>query len=62
MVLLSTPHRDIARKRAREAAERQDGIEVLEVSVTTTTRRVYRPPAPKPDHLGVPAMGQAVTA
>jgi hypothetical protein len=62
MVLLSTPHRDIARKRARELAARHDDIEVREVTVTTSTRRIYRPPTPKPDPLTVPAMGQAVPA
>jgi hypothetical protein len=46
-LLLATPCRDIAKARAKEASQSQDGVEVFEVTVTTTRRRAYKPAPPK---------------
>lgn len=46
-LLLATRCRDLAKSRARQLAERHDGVEVREVTTTVTSRRVYRPAAPK---------------
>lgn len=45
-LLLTTPLRDIAKKRAAEYAARHDGVEVHEITVTTTRRRVFRADKP----------------
>lgn len=62
VVLLSTSDGALARKRAKAFAEQHEGVEVREITTVTNSRRFYRPPAPKPDPLAVPPMGQAVRA
>ncbi len=45
--LYTSPDRDLAKAEARKKAKIFGGVEVIEVTVTTIRRRVYKPAPPK---------------
>lgn len=42
-LLIATRSLDLAKERARDLSHVHDGVEVREITVTMTSRRVYRP-------------------
>lgn len=59
VVLHTSPDRDLAKRWAKANAYRHEGLEVHEITITTQSRRVYRPTPARPVNMEGPALARA---